>query len=142
MTYFFADGAFGFFKKYQVFATTVHHLVTVTALLYVVWSGKDASALVILLGIGEITNPLLTLMEFIKLFKWGPPLSVIIQLSFVFSFVIIRGPFGYWIFAPLYTSEADFALKCFVAGIWIISMNYIWITLNLAIKVTHQVFLT
>ena len=93
----------------------------------------------LMLGMGEVTNPLLSLMEFTKFFNWGPPLSVIIQLSFVFSFILLRGPGAFIVFQPFYTSDANFYFKLFVAGIWVISMNYVWITLNMAIKIAYQV---
>ena len=138
LTYFFVDGVFGFVKKYEELGTIVHHMITVSALGSVLYLGEDASGLVLMLGMGEITSPLLSLMEFVKYFQWRPPLSVVIQLSFVFSFFVMRGPGAYIYFIPMFSSESHFLMKSFIFGIWVISMNYVWIVINMAIKIGHQ----
>ena len=133
------DGLLGYVRQYEAFGTTVHHIVTVAILGSVLFTGKDASTMNLVMALAEITNPLLSLMEFIKFFDWRPPLSVIIQLTFVFTFVTIRGPGMYYYFNTFFISDADFFLKIFMSAIWLISMNYVWMTINLAIKIGNQV---
>ena len=141
MSYFIADGSFGYLKQYEGIDTYVHHVVAVIILSSVVISGKDASGLAYGLCLAEVTSPFHSLYEFVKFHEWKPPLSVIVQATFLVAFVFFRGPVVYVVFKPLMFSDSSILLKIFMGVIWYIGMHYIWVSINLTSKILHEVSL-
>lgn len=139
--YLIYDAIYGYFRKYNDFDMQFHHVMGMFFFVYPIFSGKDGSVAVEVIIQGEITNPLINLVNILPMYGDGyPKYTKIAQMTFLVTFILIR---AFWSFNSLrllqLSPNSDLIFKFLPSLTWVLSMKWVWMMINKAIKILNDV---
>ena len=132
--YFINDTIYGYITKYNDVFLFAHHIICVSALLYVIIRGDNGNVIIWALIVTEISNPFLIIRQNAQMHKKLEQLSTITGIIFAFVFVFAR-TIGIGIcFMPLFRLPTPLILKMLGSSLWYLSLNWCYMIINLFFK--------
>lgn len=117
-----------------------HHVVSLLLLTWPLFTGLNGAECVETIIQAEITNPCLNGIEILPYFGNGSPqLIFVLQLVFLVTFMCVRVFWSTASLAKVQLSNSLFAFKVIPTFIWILSMKWVWMMINKAIKISYEV---
>ncbi|TAG97827.1 MAG: hypothetical protein EAZ17_09495 [Sphingobacteriales bacterium] len=138
--YFIYDGVYGILKKYNDKDMTFHHVVSLIFVAWPLFSGFNGAEVTEAILQAEITNPCINLTEIMPLTSNGfPQLTFFFQITFLITFIIVRVYWSTRSLTLLQLSDSQLSFKFVPTLIWALGMYWVWMMINKAIKLLHEV---
>ena len=136
--YFMVDGCMGFFKKYETFDITFHHILMSVSLLYVLLSDQDKGFLAATLFVGECSNPILSIMEIVVYHESGERVEELVQIFYSILFLVLRTPYTLITGMGLLRGNSSLFVKCPTCLMAWLSLDWSWAYLNKICKLLSK----
>ena len=138
--YFVYDLIYGIVKKYNDKDMHFHHVVSLVFVAWPLFSGYNGAEAVEAIIQAEITNPCINATEILPLIGDGfPKQTAFFQFTFLITFILVRVFWSTNSLKLLQLSESSLAFKLVPTFIWILSMKWVWMMINKAIKICYEV---
>ena len=88
--YFIVDSYYGQVQGYNGLEYLIHHICSMVALIGSVYNERFTRECVLMIVMGEITNPILNAGNMLESHKIYPGVTLILRFSFMFTFIPMR----------------------------------------------------